>query len=186
MSIVAHKTPLFFFICVLSIHVFLISLLPKRWLPHYQLTQTIEPKLLVTLLPSKKVSNLTDKAIVLSKPKLHAEQRFASVPPALSENTSFSHTENSTEQQAIQEKSTHSIHNTRHWAKQFSNLPDSSLKESLRKKEFIAAPQTELQNLQKNMIQSVRPDCKTAHSKMGLLAIPMLLHDLTNENGCKW
>ena len=172
---------------VLSVHIFLISLLPKRGLPHQQLTQTIEPKLSVTLLPSKEVSNLSSKKIAPSKHKSHAEQHFSSVPLTLSENTSSSHTASSTdEQQAIQEKSTHSIHNTRHWARQFSNLPDPSLKESLRKKEFIAAPQTELQKLEKNMIQSVRPDCKNAHSKMGLLPIPILLHDLTNENGCKW
>lgn len=34
--------------------------------------------------------------------------------------------------------------------------------------------------------QAARGDCKQAHAQMGLLALPMLLWDSVQDNGCRW
>jgi len=180
-----YKTSLFFFVLVLSIHILLIILLPRKSATNQALIQATEPKLLVRLLPSQKVSDLNSKKIAPSTHKSLAKQHSSTVP-LLSRNIPAHHAEKDIGQQAAEEKSTDSIHDTKHWAQEFSKLPDPSLKSSLRKKEFIAAPQTELQKFQENITESVRRDCKNAHSRLGLLAVPMLLLDLTKENGCKW
>lgn len=185
MSRATHKTSLFFFVLVLSVHILVIILLSRKSATNQKLIQATEPKLSVRLLPSQKVSNLNSKEIAPFTHKSLAKQHSATVPH-LSSNIPAQHAEKNIGQQAAQEKSTDSIHDTKHWAQEFSKLPDPSLKSSLRKKEFIAAPQTELQKFQENITESVRRDCKNAHSRLGLLAVPMLLLDLTKENGCKW
>lgn len=185
MSRATHRTSLFFFILVSSAHILLFILLSKQSATNQKLIQATKPQLSVRLLPSQKLSNLNSKKIAPSTHKSLAKQHSSTVP-LLSRNMPAHHAEKNIGQQAAEEKSTDSIHDTKHWAREFSKLPDPSLKSSFRKKEFIAAPQTELQKLQENITQSVRPDCKNAHSKLGLLAVPMLLLDLTKENGCKW
>ncbi|MDW5415579.1 hypothetical protein R6242_03205 [Iodobacter sp. CM08] len=40
--------------------------------------------------------------------------------------------------------------------------------------------------LAKELDKAVRGDCKNAYSQMGLLAIPMLLHDTVSDKGCQW
>ncbi|MEN9657540.1 MAG: hypothetical protein RL571_1005 [Pseudomonadota bacterium] len=51
----------------------------------------------------------------------------------------------------------------------------------------LASPPEEHRTvLAKELDKAVRGDCKNAYSQMGLLAIPMLLHDTVRDTGCQW
>lgn len=52
-----------------------------------------------------------------------------------------------------------------------------------------ALPQPALERdtpLSKSIAKAKRPDCKTAHSRWGLFAIPLLIYDTATESGCQW
>jgi hypothetical protein len=40
--------------------------------------------------------------------------------------------------------------------------------------------------LSRGVSEAARQDCRKAHDRHGLLAIPMLMYDAANESGCKW
>ncbi len=42
------------------------------------------------------------------------------------------------------------------------------------------------EKLGKEIAKAKRGDCRTEHAHMGILAIPLLMHDTVTDKGCKW
>jgi hypothetical protein len=122
MNKVIYQHAFLCFLLILSAHIFLISLLTKKSVTKQKLTQLIEPTLLVKLLPSPKVSILTSQNSTLSQRKTLAAPRPSPARSILTDN-SADHGENVKEQQITQENLADSIHNTKHWAREFSKNP---------------------------------------------------------------
>lgn len=47
-------------------------------------------------------------------------------------------------------------------------------------------PYSRSKSIEKDMNRAGRPDCRTEHANLGILAIPFLLKDAMTERGCKW
>lgn len=47
-------------------------------------------------------------------------------------------------------------------------------------------PYSRSKAIENDLNRAGRPDCRTEHAHLGILAIPFLLKDAMTERGCKW
>ena len=51
---------------------------------------------------------------------------------------------------------------------------------------LLPAPPERKSKLTEGIEKSARPDCRTAHSEKGLLAVVPLVGDAVSDKGCRW
>ena len=108
----------------------------------------------------------------------HTNTRSASNHDSISEKSDTLASEHSSNQSPLIDID--AAHET---ARKFARESAGSFRQHVRPDTLALEKETELGM---SIAKAARPDCRSAHSNKGLLAIPFLIKDAVTDSGCKW